>query len=48
MNAEMELTLQEAYSGTQKTFSVNGKSLRITLQPGIEDGQVIKLNGKGF
>lgn len=45
--AELFLTLEEAYSGVQKTITVNNKNLRITLQPGVEDGQVIRLKGNG-
>lgn len=45
--AEMSLTLEEAYEGTRKTITVNGQTLRITIQPGVEDGQVIKLRGNG-
>ena len=45
--AELHLSLEEAYHGVRKTIAVNGKNLRITLEPGIEDGQVIRLKGKG-
>ncbi|WP_426489888.1 DnaJ C-terminal domain-containing protein [Hymenobacter sp. 102] len=45
--AELELTLAEAYHGGPRTLTVNGKNLRITIQPGVEDGQVIRLRDQG-
>lgn len=46
-NSEMLLTLEQAYKTHQQTFTVNGKSLRITIPSGVENGQTIKLNGQG-
>ncbi|MCC3160736.1 J domain-containing protein [Hymenobacter sp. 15J16-1T3B] len=45
--AEMELTLEEAYHGGPRTVNVNGKSLRLTIKPGVEDGQTIRLRDQG-
>ncbi|WP_019948185.1 DnaJ C-terminal domain-containing protein [Hymenobacter aerophilus] len=45
--AELELTLEDAYRGGPRTLTVNGKNLRITIQPGVEDGQVIRLRDQG-
>lgn len=45
--AELELTLEEAYRGGPRTLTVNGKNLRITIQPGVEDGQTIRLRDQG-
>ncbi|WBA41043.1 J domain-containing protein [Hymenobacter canadensis] len=45
--AELELGLQDAYEGGPRTLTVNGKSLRLTIQPGVEDGQVIRLRDQG-
>jgi curved DNA-binding protein len=45
--AELELTLQEAYEGGPRTITVNGKNLRITIQPGVADGQTIRLRDQG-
>jgi curved DNA-binding protein len=46
-NAELYLTLQEAFEGTKKTVGIDGKNLRITIHPGVEDGQTIRLKGSG-
>jgi curved DNA-binding protein len=45
--AEMLITLQEAYSGTSRLITVNGQQLRITTKPGVADGQVLRIKGKG-
>ncbi|GGG39067.1 DnaJ C-terminal domain-containing protein [Hymenobacter glacieicola] len=45
--AELELTLAEAYHGGPRTLTVNGKNLRLTIHPGVEDGQVIRLRDQG-
>ncbi|WP_293914455.1 MULTISPECIES: J domain-containing protein [unclassified Sphingobacterium] len=46
-NAELHLTLQQAYTTHQQTFTVNGQNIRITIHAGVEDGQKIKLKGHG-
>lgn len=43
----LELTLQQAYTTHQQTFTVNGRNIRITIPAGIENGQKIKLGGQG-
>ena len=46
-NAELHLSLQQAYTTHQQTLNVNGKNVRITVPAGVADGQVIKLKGYG-
>lgn len=46
-NTELHLSLREAATTHKQTLSVNGKSIRITVPSGVEDGQVIKLRGQG-
>ena len=46
-DAELHLPLREAYTTHQRTLTVNGKNIRITIPAGIEDGQKIKLKGHG-
>lgn len=46
-NAELNLSLREAYTTHQQTFTINGKSVRITVNAGIAQGQKIKLKGYG-
>jgi len=45
--AELELSLAEAYAGGPRTITVNGKNLRINIQPGVADGQTIRLRDQG-
>jgi curved DNA-binding protein len=44
---EMEISLEEAYTGTSRILNVLNQSLRLTVKPGIEDGQRLKLTGRG-
>jgi curved DNA-binding protein len=45
--AELPITLEEAYSGATKMFEMNGQTIRIRINPGIQDGQSLRLTGKG-
>lgn len=47
LRAEMEITLHEAYEGSQRTFELHGEKLRIRIKPGAYDGQQLRLAGKG-
>ena len=46
IEAELPITLEEAYKGTKKTFSLDGKKYRITIKPGSYDGLQLKLKNK--
>ncbi len=46
-NAELQLSLLDAYNTHKKTLTVNGKNIRITIPAGIENGQTIKIGGHG-
>ncbi|HEY5463888.1 MAG TPA: J domain-containing protein [Hanamia sp.] len=46
-NAELQLLLADAYTTHKQTLTINGKNVRITIPAGVENGQVIKLNGYG-
>jgi curved DNA-binding protein len=47
LNAELHLTLQQAAQTHQQLINVNDKKIRITINAGVENGQVIKLKGHG-
>lgn len=47
LNSEVQMSLEEAYTTHQKTFTINGKNVRITIPAGIEHGQTIKLANQG-
>jgi curved DNA-binding protein len=44
---EMEITFEEAYTGTMRILNVLNQSLRLQVKAGIEDGQSLKLTGRG-
>jgi len=46
-NAELHLNLVDAYETHKQTLTVNGKTIRITIPAGIENGQTIKISGHG-
>lgn len=46
-NAELRLPLTEVFTTKKNTLTVNGKSIRITIPAGIENGQTIKITGHG-
>jgi curved DNA-binding protein len=46
-NAELRLSLLDAYETHKQTLTVNGKNIRITIPAGIENGQTIKIAGHG-
>lgn len=45
--AELNLTLTDAYETHKQTLTVNGKNIRITVPAGVENGQNIKIPGHG-
>jgi curved DNA-binding protein len=45
--AELPVSLEEAYNGATKQFDLNGQTIRIRINPGIQDKQVLRLGGKG-
>ncbi|MFV9483361.1 DnaJ C-terminal domain-containing protein, partial [Christiangramia sp. ASW11-125] len=46
-NAELQLRLSEIYKDQKQTLTVNGKSIRLTIPAGVENGQTIKIKGHG-
>lgn len=45
--ANAEITLEEAYSGTVRLLEVNGEKLQIKLKPGTKDEQNLRIKAKG-
>lgn len=44
---ELTVTLEEAYRGTSRQFALNGQTIKLNIKPGVRDGQVLRLSGKG-
>lgn len=46
-HAELHLDLRNVYTTHQQVLTVNNKNIRLTIPAGVENGQVIKIKGKG-
>lgn len=46
-HAELHLDLKDVYTSQKQVLTVNGKKIRLTIPAGVENGQVIKIKGKG-
>ena len=47
LQIEVELTLDEAFEGVTKILKVNDNKIEIKFRKGIQDGQILKVSGKG-
>lgn len=45
--AETAISLEEAFTGTTRQVNLTNQKLNLKLKPGITDGQVLKMKGKG-
>lgn len=45
--AEVEVSLEEAFNGTTRIMDVNGEKLQIKIKPGVKTNQVLRLREKG-
>lgn len=45
--AEISLSMRDAYETHKQTLTVNGRNIRITVPAGVENGQTIKIAGHG-
>ena len=46
-NAELHLNLKDVYETHKQVLTVNNSKIRLTIPAGVENGQVIKIIGKG-
>jgi len=44
---QVTITLEEAYHGTTRTFTQNGRRFTAKIPPGVRDGSKIRIRGKG-
>lgn len=47
LETELDISLNEAYHGTQRLIQLENEKLRITTKPGAYDGQLLRIKGKG-
>jgi curved DNA-binding protein len=45
--AEMEISLEESYQGSERRLELSDQTLQLRTKPGIKDKQVFRLKGKG-
>jgi curved DNA-binding protein len=45
--AETTLSLEEAYHGSTRFLKIHDQTIKISMKPGIADGQVLRVAGKG-
>lgn len=45
--ADIQLTLEEAYHGSARVLELHGGKIRIKTKPGTKDGQKLRIKGKG-
>jgi len=48
LNAETTLSLEEAYHGSTRLIRLDGQTISVTIPRGIDDGQVLRIAGKGM
>jgi curved DNA-binding protein len=46
-SAEMEFTLHDAFYGATKQVTIDGQKINLKVKPGIRDGQILRMKGKG-
>jgi len=45
--AKLTVTFEEAYQGTEKLISLNNEKIKFTVPPGVSNGQILRVKGKG-
>ena len=46
-HADLHLNLEDVYTTHKQILTVNNNNIRLTIPAGVENGQVIKIKGKG-
>lgn len=47
LEADLNITLEEAFNGGERIITVDGKKVKIKINPGTKDGQRLRLKGLG-
>ncbi len=46
--ANVEITLEEAYKGVSRIITIDSQKIEVKFKPGIDSGQNLKISGKGL
>jgi curved DNA-binding protein len=47
IETEMAISFMEAYQGSSRIIQLENEKLRINIKPGVSDGQLLRIRGKG-
>lgn len=47
VEADLNITLEDAFNGSERQINIDGKKLKIKINPGIKDGQKLRLKNLG-
>jgi curved DNA-binding protein len=47
LEADTILSLEEVYHGTSRLIHLNDQTIKVTIKPGVKDGQILRIAGKG-
>jgi curved DNA-binding protein len=47
LKTETTISLEEAYHGTTRLIKLNGQTIKVTIKPGVFDGQMLRIASKG-
>ncbi len=45
--ADLSISLEEAYHGTTRQLETDGEKLQVKIKPGVKEGQLLRMKGKG-
>ena len=45
--ANLNISLEEAFSGTEKQFVLDGRTIKVKISPGVKEGQKLRLKNQG-
>ncbi|WP_337873347.1 J domain-containing protein [Ignavibacterium sp.] len=47
VEADLNITLEDAFNGTERQITIDGKKFKVKINPGIKDGQKLRLKNLG-
>ena len=47
LEASAEISLEEAFTGTERIIELNSRKLRVRIKPGVRDGETLRIKHQG-